>query len=330
MRRGSSSGGSSKSTGRTLECAAGWRAAGRIRRTARRSRQPRRPVVRRLPRVSGFATLRGPAVRDHDDGRTALPPRRDHRCRAGTSPTSGKSSPSRSPTPRRRCTARPRAHVGRVRPPGQRRGRHPPRPGRHRAGQGRPVPLQRHRVHRVDVRRVQGRARPHQHQLPLPGRRARLPVGQRRLRRRRLPRHLHRHHRAHPRPGPPGGDLAVGRRRRRAVPRLGRSPTRRPPTATPSGSVAAVGPRRRPADDDLHRRHHRHAQGRDVAPGRPVPHPRRPDEPAVQERRGRPRPGARAGQGRRARSACPPARSCTAPASTPSSSSSRWAAARSR
>ena len=74
--------------------------------------------------------------------------------------------------------------------------------GRHRAGQGGAVPLQRPRVHRVDVRGVQGRPRPHQHQLPVPGRRARLPVGQRRLRGRRVPRRVHRHDRAHPRPGP--------------------------------------------------------------------------------------------------------------------------------
>ncbi len=52
------------------------------------------------------------------------------------------------------------------------------------AGQGRPVPLQRPRVPRVGVRRVQGRPRPDQHELPLPRRRARLPVGQRRRRRR--------------------------------------------------------------------------------------------------------------------------------------------------
>ncbi len=189
--------------------------------------------------------------------------------------------------------------LGRVRPAGQRHRRHPARSWRHRAGQGGAVPLQRPRVHRVDVRGVQGRAGADQHQLPVHGRRARLPVGQRRLRGGRLPRRVHRHDRAHPRPGPRRRHLAVGRRRPRRVPRVGdplragrQQPRRR------RARRARVGPQRRPAAHDLHGRHHRHAQGRDVAAGRPVPHAGHPDEPGVQGGRGRrPRRRARGGAG---------------------------------
>ena len=71
-------------------------------------------------------------------------------------------------------------------------------------------------------------------------------------------------------------DVALGRRRSAA--------RRAPSWATPYEDAAAarhrrdragpVGPRRRPPPHALHGRHHRHAQGRDVAPGRPVPQPR--------------------------------------------------------
>ena len=104
-----------------------------------------------------------------------------------------------------------------------------------------------------------------QHQLPLHRRRARLPVGQRRRRGGGVPRRLHRPSRVRAQlpkvkpgcgsttaqPVPPGRRPTRRRRRRRG---------RRPPP---------WGVRRRPAAP-LHRRHHRHAQGRDVAPGRPV------------------------------------------------------------
>ena len=63
----------------------------------------------------------------------------------------------------------------------------------------------------------------------------------------------------------------------------GPSPTRRPPPATTTAGRSRRGAARRPPDDDLHRRHHRHAQGRHVAPGRPVPQPRDPAEPRLQD-----------------------------------------------
>ena len=70
----------------------------------------------------------------------------------------------------------------------------------------------------------------------------------------------------------------------------GPRPTRPPPRPAPPTPVPRpVGPRRRPPAPALHRRHHRHAQGRDVAPGRPVPDPRRHVHPGGARRRARPR-----------------------------------------
>ncbi len=78
--------------------------------------------------------------------------------------------------------------------------------------------------------RLQGRPRPGQHQLPLRRRRARLPVGQRRCRGRRVPRHVRRH---------ASSASAIGCRRvttwlwvddgTRAVPRVGHAVRGRPP-----------------------------------------------------------------------------------------------------
>ena len=83
-------------------------------------------------------------------------------------------------------------------------------------------------------------------------------------------------------------------------------PRRRPaPTSAVEGSV---GPRRRPPAAALHRRHHRHAEGRDVAPGRPVPQPGQHVHPRRARRRGRPPAHPGRGEGARARSACPRAR----------------------
>ena len=132
--------------------------------------------------------------------------------------------------------------------------------------------------------------RARQHELPLPRRRARLPLGQRRRRGGGVPRHLRRAHRGHPRPAPPRQAVALGRRRQRPVPRRGPRPTRPAAEAgTADRGAGPVGPRRRPPAAPLHRRHHRHAQGRDVAPGRPVPHPRRHLHPGGARRRPRPR-----------------------------------------
>ncbi len=115
------------------------------------------------------------------------------------------------------------------------------------------------------------------------------------------------HHRAHPRPGPQGDDLAVGRRRRRPVPRVGHALRggRQQPRRTGRGPV---GPQRRPAAHDLHRRHDGHAQGRDVAAGRSVPQPRRADEPPGPQRRGERRDRCARWSPWPGRSACLPAR----------------------
>ena len=90
--------------------------------------------------------------------------------------------------------------------------------------------------------------------------------------------------------------LAVGRRRLAA-----RAPTGPPPTTTPAKSAIGtgarpVGPQRRRPLHALHRRHDRDAQGRDVAPGRPLrPAHRRRRAPL--RRRRRARRGARRARG---------------------------------
>ena len=117
----------------------------------------------------------------------------------------------------------------RVRPAGQ---RHRPGAARRRrrgAGQGRPVPLQRPRVPRVDVRHASRPASPRSTPTTATRRRARLPLGQRRRRRRRVPRHLRRAHRGHPRPGAAGASSGCGSTTAAARAPTGRRPTRPPP-----------------------------------------------------------------------------------------------------
>ena len=159
--------------------------------------------------------------------------------------------------------------VGRVRPRGGRRGAVPARPRRRPAGQGGGVPVQLAGVHPGHVRRHEGRAGAGQHQLPLRGRRAQLPVGQRRRRGGRLPRHVHRAGRAHPRPRPRREGLAVGRRRLGPVPGLG-DPVRGRRQVGHRPRRRTVGPQRGRPLHALHRRHDRDAQGRHVAAGRSV------------------------------------------------------------
>ena len=126
-------------------------------------------------------------------------------------------------------------------------------------------------VHGGCLRGLQGRAGAGQHELPLPRRRARLPVGQRRRDRGDLPRQLHRAGRGGPGSPAEGASLAVGRRRQPGpVPGLG-GVLRGGGRHRDRAGRRAVGPLGRRHPHDLHRRHHRHAQGRDVAPGRPDP-----------------------------------------------------------
>ena len=139
--------------------------------------------------------------------------------------------------------------------------------GRGRAGRaGGAVPVQRPRVPGGLLRHIPGWAHAGQHQLPVPGRRARLPVDQRRRGGGRVPWCLHRYHRFGARPGAHGAAVAVGRRWQRAVPGLGRALRGDREHWARRGLPAPVGPQRRRHRDDLHRWHHRHAQGRDVAP----------------------------------------------------------------
>ena len=173
-------------------------------------------------------------------------------------------------------------HVGRVRPAGRRR--RPARcstPAGPSAGQGGPVPLQLPRVPRVDVRRVQGRrssrstpttATPTTSSstcgtTPTPVAVVFHGTFARRIER-------------DPGPGAEGADVAVGRRRQRAAAPTGPTPYETAATSRRGAGRAAVGPQRRRPLPALHRRHHRHAQGRDVAPGRPG---RRRSTPSLRE-----------------------------------------------
>ena len=179
---------------------------------------------------------------------------------------------------------------------------------RRRAGQGRPVPLQRAGVPRVGVRRVQGRAGDRSTRTTATpptssstcgttptsspsSSTARSPSASTSCRHRAA---------AHP-------HVAVGRRRPRAVPGLGdrrtRTPRRRRPAATSPGRGAAPAttsccstPAARPA-----------AEGRDVAPGRPVRRPRlgQPQAPAARARTSTRPP---TGSPSRARATCRPRR----------------------
>ena len=183
---------------------------------------------------------------------------------------------------------RAKPDVGRLRQRGRRGGAVPARPRRGTPGQGRGVPLQLPRVHPGHVRRHEDRARAGQHELSLRRRRARVSLGQRRRGGGRVPRRVHRAHRAHPRPCAGREGLALGRRRQRALPRLGhplrgRRQVRRRPGA------CAVGTQRRRPLHALHRRHDGDAQGRHVAPGRPLrpAHRRRCAPLRRQRRRGR-------------------------------------------
>ena len=183
----------------------------------------------------------------------------------------------------------------RVRPTRRRHRRHAARRWRRRAGQGRPLPLQLPRVPREQLRRVQGGTGDRQHQLPVRGRRARVPLEQRRRGGSRLPRHVRRAVRCRARSGAGCPAVAVGRRRVGAVPGVGGS-VRSGRGVGDGARRSAVGSIGRSPVAALHRRHHRHAQGRDVAPGRSVRRPRR-EQPAPDAARTGPRRARRTGRG---------------------------------
>ena len=181
--------------------------------------------------------------------------------------------------------------MGRVRPGCRRRRPVPPRPRRGPAGQGRALPVQLPRVSPDDLRRHEDRPRAGQHQLPLRRRRTLVPVGQRGRGGGRVPRLVHGADRGDPRPGAPGEGLALGGRRDRPLPRLGDAVRGRVEVRGRADACPVGAQRRRPLHA-LHRRHDGDAQGRDVAPGRPLrPADRRRGAPLRRERR--PRGGAR-------------------------------------
>ncbi len=213
-----------------------------------------------------------------------------------------------------------RAHPGRPRPvlagtgPPGRAGRGVPgRPGAGPPGQGRAVPAQLPGVPGVVRGRAQRLPGAGEHQLPLRPRGTQLPVAGLRRPRGGVRRVLHGDDRAHPRVGPGRAGLAVGGRRFRALPAVGRGVrvgrgARRPPPG------AALGAGRRRHHPAVHRGHHRAAQGRDLAAGRPdgvagqrggwpVPRPAGPGVRPVPDRR--PRAAAPPGRAAHARRGLP-------------------------
>jgi hypothetical protein len=124
-----------------------------------------------------------------------------------------------------------------------------------------------------------------------------LSVRQRRRRGGGVPRLLRAADRHDPRPPAQGPDLD----RRGPWPATPRRPGPRTTRRSSPAPTAHIAPWGRSGDDHavpLHRRHHRHAQGRDVAPGRPVQRPGRRRQPArgssaADQRRRRPGSGPR-------------------------------------
>ncbi len=87
-----------------------------------------------------------------------------------------------------------------------------------------------------------------------------------------------------PGPGPPGQGLALGRRRLGPVPGLG-DPLRGRRQVGRRPRARAMGSQRRRPLHALHRRHDRDAQGRHVAPGRPLRPADRRRRPPLRRRR---------------------------------------------
>ena len=112
--------------------------------------------------------------------------------------------------------------------------------------------------------------------------------------------------------------LALGRRRLGTLSRLGHA-LRGRRQVRHSRVPRTVGAQRRRPLHALHRRHHRHAQGRDVAPGRSLRPADRQRAYATTRSTAASRPCApRSRPARAASPSCRPARSCTAPATSPS------------
>ena len=236
----------------------------------------------------------------------------------GTSPKCARPSPTASPTPPRSVHDGVVTHLAAVRPPRRRRRRHAARAGvveQDKVAQylyNCPEYLE--SVFAAFKAGLAG-----QHQLPLRRRRARLPVGQRRRRRRRVPRRVRRPQSTRSAAASRASARGCGSTTAPARARTGRSPTRTP--SPPPSAGRTVGPWGRSGDhlSPLHRRHDRHAEGRDVAPGRPVRRSRRrPSRSACRRSRTSTRFAGTSHQAR-ARATCRPRRSCTAPGcSTPS------------
>ncbi len=153
----------------------------------------------------------------------------------------------------------------------------------------RALPDERRRVHRGDDRLLQDACGPGERELPLRRRRAALPARRRGRGRRDPPAQLRApsRHRARPTPAPAHGALGGRRQRRRSLGRrlggLRVGARRRRTRARLRGAFAGR------SLHALHRRHHGHAEGRDVAPGRHLllRHARRePDRPAALATRG--------------------------------------------
>ena len=209
----------------------------------------------------------------HSDRYDPRPPDRStkgNRCPAGTSPTSGRWWPRPSRTHLRRCraTVASRGGSSTAGPTASPRCCSTPAPTRQDKVAQYLYNCPEYLESMFAVFKA-GLA-PGQHQLPLRRRRARLPVGQRRRRRGRVPRLLRRALRA---------ASAIASRASSTWLWVDDGSGPCPDWAIPyedaaasaaERTVPAHGTRRRRPPAALHRRHHRHAEGRHVAPGRPV------------------------------------------------------------
>ena len=250
---------------------------------SRRGRRRRRRTRAFAARATGGSTPRSSASGSESTTRARSTPGRRHHYGPSESEPFRKVGhgvqPRRPVGARGRHRARSRGTGLRRPAPDVRRGRRAGHPARQRAGRAgsrsrrprRLLPLQLDRVPRGHDRRVQAPRGADQRQLPLRRRRAALPARRRRRERGRVPSRVRAEARGDRAVAARSSHLSRGRRRHRGRRRRARrrSTTRRR-SADASPDARLRPPVGRRSLHPLHRRNHRHAQGRHVAPRRRV------------------------------------------------------------